>query len=391
MTVMLRRLIGVVTGLAITLTVFAAGVVLVDGHPDRYTVKRGDTLWSISAKFLKKPWLWPEIWQVNPQVRNPHRIFPGDQLYLGVGSNGPYLGTDRLGPRVRGDANAEAIAPLPLSALKPYLKNTRILGEGEVDRAPHVVGIEDNQLRGTPGQLIYVRGLDAQPGQRFAVLRPLGRYYDLPPRNEGETRTVRRQEYEWRDGRPSLIWHHGPMEHSLRGDVRFLGYELLEYGTLEVTRAGNPASGLVTTSDFEVRAGDIVLPAEQRPYDDSYLPHAPARVPENMRIIAFSDANYAVGPTQVIALSRGAENGVENGQVYSIYRDGDVVNDQTDYPIGSFKSAFNRDQRDIQLPPEFAGHVMIFRTFNSVSYGLVMDALKPVTMGNFLYDPDSTP
>ena len=388
---MVRRLIAVLTGLAITLTAFAAGVALVDGHPDRYTVQRGDTLWSISARFLQKPWLWPEIWQVNPQVRNPHRIYPGDELYLGVGSNGPYMGTDRLEPRVRGDANAEPITALPLSALKPYLKNTRILGKDDVDRAPHVVGIEDNRMRGTSGQLIYVRGLDAQPGQRFAVLRPLGRYYDLPPRNEGASRTVRRQEYESRDGRPSLIWHHGPIEYTLRGNTRFLGYEVLEYGTLEVTRAGNPASGLVTASDFEVKAGDIVLPVEERPYDDSYLPHAPARAPDNMRIIAFSDAYNAVGPMQVVALSRGAENGVENGQVYSIYHDGDVVRDETDYPTGSFKSTFNPHDRNIQLPPEFAGHVMIFRTFDAVSYGLVMDALKPVTMGDFLHNPDSTP
>ncbi len=388
---MMRRFITVLTGLAVTLTVFAAGVVLVDGHPDRYTVQRGDTLWSISAKFLKKPWLWPEIWQVNPQVRNPHRIFPGDQLYLGVGSNGPYLGTDRMQPRVRGEADGDAISPLPLSALAPYLKNTRILGKDEVDRAPHVVGIEDNRLRGTPGQLVYVRGLDAQPGQRFAVLRPLGRYYDLPPRNENESRAVRRHEYESRDGRPSLIWHHGPIENTLRGQVRFLGYEVLEYGTLEITRAGNPASGLVTASDFEVKAGDIVLPVEERPYDDNYFPHPPASVPDNMRIIAFNDAFNAVGPMQVVALSRGAENGVENGQVYSIYHDGDVVRDETDYPTGSFKSTFHPGARDIQLPPEFAGHVMIFRTFGAVSYGLVMDALKPVTMGDFLFDPDRTP
>ncbi|MEO7917101.1 MAG: LysM domain-containing protein [Dokdonella sp.] len=388
---MLRRLMAGLAGVAITLTVFAAGVVLVDGHPDRYTVQRGDTLWTISARFLKKPWLWPEIWQVNPQVKNPHRIYPGDQLYLGIGSSGPYLGTDRLQPRVRGEVDGEAIAPLPLSALKPYLKNTRILGKDEVDRAPHVVGIEDNRLRGTTGQLVYVRGLDAQPGKTYAVLRPLGRYYDLPPRSEEQPREVLRHTYDDRDGRASLIWHHGPIENTLRGNVRFLGYELLEFGTLEVTRTGNPSSTLVTNSDFEVKAGDLVLPVEDRPYDDSYLPHAPARVPDNMRIIALSDAFNAVGTYQVVALSRGTENGVENGQVYSIYHDGDVVRDRTDYPVGGARAFLHPGDSKIQLPPEFAGHVMIFKTFNSVSYGLIMDALKPVTLGDFLYDPDRTP
>lgn len=386
---MMRRVIAGLAGLAITLTVYAASVALIESHPDRYTVKRGDTLWSISARFLKQPWLWPEIWQVNPQVRNPHRIYPGDELMLGTGSRGPYL--ERLGPQVRGDDAGDAIAPLPLSILKPYLKNTRILGKDEVDRAPHVVGIEDNRLRGGVGQLIYIRGIDTQPGQRYAVLRPLGRYYDLPPKEESAPRELRRHEYESRDGRPSLIWHHGPIEYTLRGQVRFLGYELMEYGTIEVTRAGNPASALVTYSDFEVKAGDLVLPVEERPYDDSYLPHAPDRVPEGMRVIAFSDALNAVGTHQVVALSRGAENGVENGQVYSIYHDGDVVHDETDYPVGSVRSTFNPRDRKIQLPPEFVGHVMIFRTFEAVSYGLIMDSLKPVHLHDFLHDPGSTP
>lgn len=388
---MMQRIIAGLAGLAITLTVYAAGVALVDSHPDRYTVKRGDTLWTISARFLKQPWLWPEIWQVNPQVKNPHRIYPGDELYLGTGSRGPYLGTERRGPEIRSEDSSEAIAPLPLDVLRPYLKNTRILGKDAVDRAPHVVGIEDNRLRGGSGQLIYIRNLDAQPGQRYAVLRPMGRYYDLPPKDENLPRDVKRHEYESRDGRPSLIWHHGPIEYTLRGKVRFLGYEVLEYGTLEVTRAGNPASALVTASDFEVKAGDLVLPVEERPYDDSYLPHAPDRVPAGMRVIAFSDALNAVGSHQVVALSSGAENGVENGQVYSIYHDGDTVHDVTDYPTGSVRSTFNPRDRNVKLPPEFVGHVMVFRTFESVSYGLIMDALKPVHLHDFLHHPDSTP
>lgn len=387
---MMRRIIAGLAGLAITLTVYAAGVALVDSHPDRYTVKRGDTLWTISQRFLKQPWLWPEIWQVNPQVRNPHRIYPGDELVLGTGSRGPYLSNERLGPQVRSDDNAQAIEPLPLGILKPYLKNTRILGKDQIDLAPHVVGIEDNRLRGATGQLIYVRGLDAQPGQRYAVLRPLGRYYDLPTKDDAP-RELKRHEYESRDGRPSLIWHHGPIDFTLRGKVRFLGYEVLEYGSVEVTRAGNPASALVTSSDFEVKAGDLVLPIEERPYDDSYLPRAPDRVPEGMRVIAFSDALNAVGTHQVVALSRGAENGVENGQVYSIYHEGDTVHDETDYPVGSVRSTFNPRNRKIQLPPEFVGHVMIFRTFEAVSYGLIMDSLKPVHLHDFLHSPDSTP
>ncbi len=386
---MLKKLLAVSAGLLLTLTVYAATVEWADHHPDRYVVQKGDTLWDISARFLKKPWLWPEIWQDNPQVRNPHLIYPGDELVI----NGRHLGhgAGSIGPHMRATPYEEAIPPIPLSALKQWLKNTRIVGEDAYKHAPHVVGIEENQLRGAAGQLIYIRGLDAEPGTKLALVRPTGRYYDMPPEDDGRPREVYRQTPDARDGRPAMLWRHGPNEFTLSGNVRFLGYEMLDFGVVAVTRRADVSSALVNYSDFEVRPGDYVLPIDDAPYDDEYVPHSPAHVPENMRVIAFSDALNAVGPRQVVALSRGRADGIENGQTFSLYHDGEDVVDRTDYTEGSPRKFFHPHDATVTLPPEFTGHVMIFRTFDRVSYGLVMDAVKPVHIGDFLHDPNTTP
>lgn len=386
---MLKKLLSVSAGLLFTLSVYAASAQWADNHPDRYVVKKGDTLWGISAQFLKQPWLWPEVWQDNPQVKNPHLIYPGDELVF----SGKHIGHGRgsIEPHARVSGYDGAIPPIPLSILKQWLKNTRIVGEDDFKNAPHVVGIEENQLRGSAGQLVYIRGLNAQPGQRLALVRPSGRYYDMPPEDDGRPREVHRQTPEPRDGRPALLWRHGPNEFTLSGNVRFLGYEMLDFGVVEVTRGGDVSSALVTYSDFEVRAGDYVLPIEDKPYDDQYAPHSPAKVPENMRVIAFSDALNVVGRLQVVALSRGAEDSIENGQTFSIYHDGEVVIDDTDYPDGSVHKFLHPRDAKAKLPPEFIGHVMIFRTFQRVSYGLIMDSIKPVHQGDFLHDPNTMP
>ena len=187
-----------------------------------------------------------------------------------------------------------------------------------------------------------------------------------------------------------MIWRHGPDEFSLRADVRFLGYEMLNFGDVQVTKPGAPASTIVVASDYEVRTGDLVLPLDNMPYDAEYLPHPPRQVPADMRVIAFNDALNAVGRMQVVALSDGALDGVENGQVYSIFARGDVVHDRFDYPESSTRSFLHPNDAKVQLPEEYIGHVMVFRTFDRVSYGLIMDGIRPVHLGDKLYDPDHT-
>ncbi|TAH45048.1 MAG: LysM domain-containing protein [Gammaproteobacteria bacterium] len=386
---MLKKLLSISAGLLLTVSVFAAQQ-WADNAPQRYIVKKGDTLWDISAKFLIKPWHWPEIWHLNQKVRNPHLIYPGDELV--ISGNGVTHGEGSFGPHIRETPLEDAVKPIPLSLIKQFLKNARVVDEDAVRNAPHVVAIEENRLRGVAGQLIYIRGLDAMVGDKFAIVRPMGRYHDMPPEEEGQVRETYRQERDGRQGRQSILWRHGPQEWSFKGRVRFLGYEVLEFGTVQVTRVGNPSSALVTYSDFEVREGDFIMPLDATPYDDQFVPHPPAQAPDaNMRVIAFTDALNAVGPLQVVALSRGSEDGVDNGTTYAIYADGETVHDDTDYPKGKSRSFFHPRDSKVQLPPEFIGHVMVFRTFKRVSYGLVMDSVRPVHVGDFMHDPDSTP
>lgn len=385
---MLKKLLSISAGLLLTVSVYAASQ-WAENAPNRYVVQKGDTLWGISAKFLIKPWHWPEIWQLNPKVRNPHLIYPGDELVLS--GNHITHGEGSTGPRARETSLEDAIKPIELSAIKQFLKNTRIVDEDEFNDAPHIVAIEENRLRGTTGQLAYVRNLNASVGDKFALVRPMGRYYDMPPKKGSEVRETYRQERDSRDGRKNLLWSHGPHEMTFKGRVRFLGYEVLEYGTVEVTRAGNPASVLVTYSDFEVKEGDYLTKLDPTPYDDQFVPHPPTQDPQNMRVIAFTDALNAVGARQVVALSRGSEDSVDNGTVYSIYSDGEIVHDNNDYPKGKWRALVNPKDSKVQLPPEFIGHVMVFRTFKRVSYGLVMDGVRPVHKGDFLHNPDTTP
>lgn len=386
--IMFKKLVSMAVGLSLAVAVVAAGVQWVDGAPDRYTVQKGDTLWSISARFLQKPWQWPEVWQLNQQVRNPHLIYPGDELVLTGGT--VRHGSGSMQPHIRVTDLDTAVPAVPLSDIKQFLKNARVVAEEDFEHAPHVVAIEENHILGQPGQLVYVRGGDIQPGQQYALARGVGRYYDMPSKKGRNP--VRRHDIDVnRDGRPGLLWHYGPRVVNSDGQRPFLGYELLDFGIVEVTRSGDPASALVTYSDFEVKAGDLLLPIMAEPYDDQFLPHAPANMPGEMHVLGFTNALHAIGPNQVVSLSRGAVDGVENGQTYSIYRYGETVTDHTEYPRQSRRAFFNRKESQVTLPPEFIGHLMIFRTFDKVSYGLVMDAVRPVGLGDFLHHPDETP
>jgi hypothetical protein len=144
-------------------------------------------------------------------------------------------------------------------------------------------------------------------------------------------------------------------------------------GTAEVLRTGDPTTLLLLDSTLEIRKGDRILPIDDKPYDPYYYPHAPKSLPGNARVIAFADAHDAVGPRQVVALNIGSQDGVENGQTYSIYQPGETIPDDV------ASNSWNRGTgHSVTLPQEFVGHVMVFRTFDRVSYGLIMDGLRPV-------------
>jgi hypothetical protein len=365
----------------LTVATYAAAVEMRGDHPDTYVVKRGDTLWDIAGRFLKRPWLWPEIWQANPQIANPHLIYPGDVISLA------YL--DRLGvqpgPRVGSPINA-----IPLSDVEAFLKDLRVVDQ--FDQMPYVVGLEDDRLRSSQGQVAYVRGIDAAPGTRYAVVRPTQRYTRLDrvaccdlfhdDDLDFRGRTILDTQNYWTD---AVVGDHGK---------ELLGYELTRVNVGTVTRGevgGIEASTLLLDEEGrEVRVGDRLVPVEAQPYDLQFFPHPPKQQMEygRVRVIAVADMLSAGGPRDVVAISAGAREGVDNGTVFSIWRAGSNVVDKVEYGPNRDEDSVSYKNK-VRLPDEFAGHVMVFRTFDKVSYGLVMESIKPTRVGYELKHPDA--
>ena len=374
---MFKKAFTVLAGTMVAAAVCAAGAAqLRSNHPDSYTVRRGDTLWGISAKFLVKPWLWPEIWQANPQVRNPHLIYPGDVLNLSF-INGPAL---KLEPSVHREG--EAVPAIPLDALKTFLKDLRVMDSSVVSKAPYVVGVEEDQLRVTSGQNIYVRGLDSQPGQRWAIVRPEHVFRGFDDGSGGNA--VFGDELYANAAMVKSPWEEdfdNGSGHYRRG--RDMGVEVKVIGTAETLRTGDPSTLLVLESTQEIRSGDRIMPVDDNPYDPYYYPHAPKSLPKDGRVIAFTDAMDAVGPHQVVALSVGSKDGVDNGTTFAIWQPGETIHD--DVASNSWDRGVGKR---VTLPEEYIGHVMVFRTFDNVSYGLVMDGLRPVKKGDKLRLPE---
>ncbi len=373
---------------ALTVAAYATAAEWRGDHPDTYVVKRGDTLWDISARFLKKPWLWPEIWQANPQIKNPHLIYPGDVISLA------YL--DRLavqpGPRQAAPINA-----IPLDQIEAFLKDLRVVDEFE--QLPYVVSLEEDRLRGSQGQVVYVRGLaGAQPGQRYLIVRPTQRYTQtrrtsngqyLPFKEDLDFRGKRllTQTADLDTGWTNMVLSEGPLE--------LLGYELARVNLGTVTRGEvanvEASTVLLDEAGREVRIGDRLIPVDATGYDLQFFPHAPkAQLPiGKAQVLAVADMDRYGGPRDVIAISAGARDGIDNGTVFSIWRNGSNVIDKVEYGEDRSYQSVPKKSR-VQLPDEFAGHVMVFRTFDKMSYGLVMEGIKPTKVGYTLKHPDAT-
>ncbi|HEU4774339.1 MAG TPA: LysM domain-containing protein [Lysobacter sp.] len=381
---MLKPIRTVMTAALLTIATFAMAAGIRGDHPDTYVVKKGDTLWDIAGTFLEKPWLWPEIWQANPQIQNPHLIYPGDVLSLA------YLNrvTATAGPR------AEApVTGVPLAQVEPFLKDLRVVDK--IDSLPHVVGLEEDRLRSAKGQLAYVKGLaNAVPGQRYAVVRPTQRYTrldrtvccDIFDAQELDNRGRRSADFE-------RFWTNAVTPDN---GQEVLGYELMQLATGTITRGevgGIEASTLLLDdSGREVRIGDRLIPVQAQPYDLQFFPHPPRQQLDygRARVIAVTDMLRTGGPRDVVALSVGARDGIDNGTVFSSWRVGSEVPDRMASSGGWDRSddTFGRNSR-VRLPDEFAGHLMVFRTFDKVSYALVMEGIRPVQVGHELKHPDA--
>lgn len=326
-----------------------ADVHLKDGHPETYTVVKGDTLWDISGKFLSEPWKWPEIWQNNPQVKNPNLIYPGDQLTLvyvdgkprlvvnGRGSGGQG-GTIKLSPHVRSTPIADAIPTIPLSAINSFLLTNRVVDtESEFTNAAHVLAGDNERVLGGMNDQVYARG-QMDPNQSIYNIFRKGKAYLDPKTHE------------------------------------MLGINADDVGSAKVLALNaDIATMRVTRSSQEVRPGDRLFVSEERPITSNFQPSPPSGPIEGL-ILDVPRGVSQIGAMDVVVINKGTREGLVPGNVLAVYQTGEVVRD----PVKG---------DTVRVPDERAGLLMVFRTYNKLSYGLVLNATRSLSVNDKVRNP----
>ncbi|MFN2309616.1 MAG: LysM peptidoglycan-binding domain-containing protein [Gammaproteobacteria bacterium] len=340
---MANKLLGPILAMLLAAPALADEIALNPRHPERYVVVAGDTLWDISERFLRDPWLWPEVWQINPQIANPHLIYPGDVISLVYVDGKPQLRLERggrpsikLSPTAREERIDRAIPSIPLDAVKQFLTQPLVVENGELDSAPYVVESADEHLIVGAGDRIYVRGITDTSHGRYGVYRPGDKLIDP------DTQEV-------------------------------LGVQAVYQGDATVQRFGDPATLYLERTTREIGIGDRLKPAAADDIHTSFLPHAPASDLKG-RIIAVHDGVSQVGRYQIVIINRGAREGMEVGHVLRIQQAGRVVKDTV-------------AKDTVTLPDEDAGLLMLFRIFDKVSYGLVMESTRPIHVLDYVKTP----
>ena len=386
---MIRKLMQF-TFVAIMLTgvVLAQDVAVRSDHPDEYVVVKGDTLWDISGRFLDKPWQWPAIWQANPQIENPHLIYPGDVVSLVYIDGVPQLrlsrsGTVKLSPSIR-VVDRDAINAIPFESIAPFIKDLRVLSPSEFEGLPYIVANNEERMNATHSDQTYARGLDAEVGEEYVVAR-LMNIYDLvgdPP----EIRRVLPKEH-WKQ--VPNVWDRHQHEYNTvspwnRRPRDPIGYEMFEVSRVRVVQAGEISVMDIIRDRTEVRPGDFILPVSDMGYLSTFFPSAMDNIPSDLRVLATSGQRSGVGLYQIVSLNAGTNQGVEAGNVFSAFRLGQIIKDRTGFRYGSFS-----EEAAPRLPETYDGLVMVFRTFEDISYGMVMGGGKRVVVEyDMLRHPD---
>ncbi|MFQ5660191.1 MAG: LysM peptidoglycan-binding domain-containing protein [Gammaproteobacteria bacterium] len=375
---MLNKIILIFLLSGVFLLVQADTVDINPDHPDRYVVRKGDTLWDIAGHFLQEPWRWPEIWKENPQIADPNLIYPGDVVSLGYEGGSPVLTIDRetmageagsngagrvvsgrhvkLSPEVRKSKRELAIPSIPIDVIRNFLSRPVVVNKGEMDSWPYIVSSYEEHLVAGTGTRIYIRGLTgASEVRRYAIYRRGPAY---------------KSRYKY--------------------GSEVLGYEALYVGDAVIEKFGDPATAVISQSNREVQNGDRLLPQSKQEIDRDFIPHPPDSKVQGV-IISVIDGVLEIGRYQIVVLDVGAADGLETGNVLGIYQSGHVITDR----IGSEKmGGFNNTElvkylgqpkaagEKVQLPEEYTGIVMIFRTFGKISYGLIMESYGSIHLND---------
>jgi hypothetical protein len=344
-------------------------VPLAPDAPDRYVVKKGDTLWDIAGVFLRDPWYWPEIWYVNPEIRNPHLIYPGDVLNLVYVDGKPRItlesaGATRLSPQVRTEPLSGAIRAIPYDLLMDFVGRPNLLDKDQVKKAPYVVGMRDRHIVGSNQNEIYGRGLDnPAAGSRFNIV------------NVGE---------ELRD----------PDDGDLLGYIgHFAGVGEVIQNTGAVVPGEDSIFSMkreedlthlrVVDSGREIMQGDKLLPAKVDIGDD-FVISAPQDEGVLGQVIAITDGVYVAGKYQVVALNRGKRHGLAPGNALGVFYRGEEIRDR--YNRENW-AAYTANYDRVRLPDERSATVLVFQVYDRMSYALVVESSQVVRRGDFVAHP----
>lgn len=347
--------------------------------PDRYTVQRGDTLWGISGRYLEKPWNWPQLWNLNRnQVRNPHRIYPGDILVLDRRTGTLKVETTALSPRVREEAIAQAVPTIPPGVIGPFLSRPMIVRENEFDNSPRIMATEESRMILGTGNLAYAKGLTKDKGESWQIYRRGDRLVDPDSGN-------------------------------------LIGYMATYLGEARVRQFGEVSRLEIVKSVQEIYTGDALVPLAKEPPVFAYAPRAPSGKVQG-RVMSLTDNLYETGSLSVVSLSRGTKDGLEVGHVLALYRSPNTARyslrtssllgrtgpsgnesrrpyleeqlDVRNSPLISQQRASSVSDTDLsKIPDERYGLVMVFRTFERASFALVMQANRPVAIDDYVTTP----
>ncbi|MFV0477020.1 MAG: LysM peptidoglycan-binding domain-containing protein [Parahaliea sp.] len=338
-----RVISGLLLAVALLFGAASQAAKLNDNIPEIYVVKKGDTLWGISGIYLQEPWRWPELWDVNPQIDNPHLIYPGDELQL-VWINGqPRLrlrrGDIKLSPTMRVSPLDLAIPAIPLDDISAFLLRHRVLNADEINNSAYVVAGSQGRLISAPGDRIYGRGPFPDGERAYGIYRAGDTYRDPVT---GELLGYQAQNV---------------------GNARLLSRNSDEVTELEVTRIAE-----------EVRISDRLLPHEERILDATFYPRAPQDDIGDGYMIAVDGGVSQIGTTDIVVLNRGERDGLEIGHVLAVYQTGPLVFDQV-------------ARNNVRLPDVRAGLAMVFETFEKASYAVVLKANHPLKVGDKVKNP----
>jgi hypothetical protein len=373
-----KHIITLVALACLSLNANAEDIQLQNNHPERYTVVKGDTLWGISGKFLKDPWKWPKIWRMNrSEIKNPHRIYPGDVVVLDTSSGSPQLRllheTVTLEPGIREEPLAkEAIQTISPSVITPFLSQPLLIENGKLDNAPRIISGQENRVVLSPGTRVYVNNIKEGEGTHWNIYRPGEQLIDP------DTKEV-------------------------------LGTEAIYLGDMNIARYGAPATGDIVKAKEEIFTKDRLVVSPDS-FQSSFVPHAP-ETQINGRIMRIYGGVAEGGPNTVVSINRGKLNGLEEGHVLAINRHGRIVRDP-EYKDPASNKVVPQDKKlkelnfdvytgsdgkkvvnfekepqqtqvilepgQVKLPDERVGLLMIFRTFDRVSYGLIMNTTDAV-------------